>query len=118
MAQLVSMGAQLQCAMGSAPSVLAVVAPPVTGEMKPVANIMDMVPMTNIMPFGTCNILTSAAAGVPTPCVPATAAPWSPGSATVTVRGMPALNNSSTCNCSIGGVIAISSPGTTKESVA
>jgi uncharacterized Zn-binding protein involved in type VI secretion len=118
MAQLVTMGAQLQCAMGSAPSVLAVVVPTVTGEMKPTANIMDNIPMTNIMPFGTCNILTAAAAGVPTPCVPATAAPWAPGSPTVMVRGQPALNNSSTCSCSIGGVIAINNPGSTKESVA
>lgn len=118
MAQLVSMGAQLTCACGAAPSALMVVAPPVTGEVKPIANIMDHIPMTNILPFGTCTILTAAALGVPTPCVPATAAPWSPGSATVMVRGQPALNSTSMCNCMIGGVITISSPGTTKESVA
>lgn len=118
MAQLVTMGAQLQCAMGTAPSVLMVVDARVTGEVKPSANIMDHIPMTNILPFGTCNILTAAAAGVPTPCVPATAAPWAPGSATVMVRGMPALNNSSKCICSIGGVISITNPGTTKETVA
>jgi len=117
MAQLVTMGAQLTCASGTAPSVLAVVAPTVTGEVKPTANIMDSVPMTNIMPFGTCNVLTAAASGVPTPCVPATT-PWAPGSPTVMVRGQPALNNSSTCTCSIGGVISISMPGSTKESVA
>jgi hypothetical protein len=118
MAQLVTMGAQLQCAQGTAPSVLAVVVPTVTGEVKPTANIMDSVPMTNIMPFGTCNVLTAAAAGVPTPCVPATAGPWSPGSPTVTVRGQPALNSSSSCSCTIGGMISITNPGTTKESVA
>jgi hypothetical protein len=118
MAQLVTMGAQLQCTSGTAPSVLMVVAPPVTGEVKPAANIMDHVPMTNILPFGTCNVLTAAAAGVPTPCVPATAAPWAPGSPTVMVRGMPALNNTSKCVCSIGGMISITNPGTTKEGVA
>jgi len=118
MAQLVTMGAQLQCTSGTAPSVLAVVAPPVTGEMKPTANIMDHIPMTNIMPFGTCNVLTAAASGVPTPCVPATAAPWAPGSPTVMVRQAPALNNSSTCTCCIGGCISIVMPGTTKEGVA
>lgn len=118
MAQLVTMGAQLQCVQGSAPSVLAVPAAMVTGEVKPAANIMDSIPMTNIMPFGTCTVLTSAAAGVPTPCVPATAGPWTPGSHTVMVRGAPALNNTSTCTCTIGGVISIANPGTTKEGVA
>src|SRR5215471_6317951 len=118
MAQLVTMGAQLQCTSGTAPSVLMVVVPTVTGEVKPSANIMDHIPMTNILPFGTCNVLTAAAAGVPTPCVPATAAPWAPGSATVMVRGMPALNSTSKCVCSIGGMISITTPGTTKETVA
>lgn len=118
MAQLVSMGAQLTCAAGAAPSVLVVAPPTVTGEMKPIANIMDNIPVTNIPPFGTCNILTAAAAGVPTPCVPAPAGPWAPGSPTVTVRGMPALNSTSKCACSIGGVISIAMPGTTKEMVA
>ena len=112
------MGAQLQCVSGSAPSVLVVPTPNVTGEVKPTANIMDSIPMTNIMPFGTCTVLTAAASGVPTPCVPATAGPWAPGSPTVMVRGQPALNNTSTCTCTIGGVITITNPGTTKESVA
>ena len=118
MAQLVTMGAQLQCVSGSAPSVLAVPAAMVTGEVKPTANIMDSIPMTNIMPFGTCTVLTAAASGVSTPCVPATAGPWAPGSPTVMVRGQPALNNTSTCTCTIGGVISITNPGTTKEGVA
>ena len=118
MAQLVSMTAQLTCAAGSAPSNLIVVDPTVLAEGNLAANIMDNIPMTNILPFGTCNILTSAAAGVPTPCVPATAAPWSPGSPTVMLRGQPALNSTSMCNCTIGGAITITNPGTTKEMVA
>ena len=64
MPQLVSMGAQLTCCCGAAPSVLMVAVPMVTGEVKPVANIMDNIPMTNIMPFGVCQILTASAAGV------------------------------------------------------
>src|SRR3954471_22493918 len=112
------MGPQLQCPMGSAAFGLSVVVPIAPGETKPTANIMDSVPMTNIMPFGTCNVLTAAAAGVPTPCVPATAGPWAPGSPTVMVRGQPALNSSSSCSCSIGGMISITNPGTTKETVA
>ena len=35
MAQLVAMEAQLQCAMGTAPSVLVVVVPTVTAEVSP-----------------------------------------------------------------------------------
>ncbi|MBL8848435.1 MAG: DUF4280 domain-containing protein [Planctomycetaceae bacterium] len=118
MAQLVAMSAMMACTSGTAPSTLVVVVPTVTAESKPAANIMDHVPMMNIMPFGTCNVLTAAALGVPTPCVPAVVAPWAPGSATVTLRGMPALNNTSKCACVIGGAISITNPGTTKESVA
>jgi Domain of unknown function (DUF4280) len=118
MAQLVAMSAQLQCTSGTAPSVLAVLVPTVTSEMKATANILDNIPMANIPPFGTCNVLTAAALGVPTPCVPAIPAPWAPGSATVTVRGMPALNNTSKCVCAIGGSISITNAGTTKETVA
>jgi hypothetical protein len=118
MAQLVTMGAQMQCTSGTAPSVLVVPVATVTGEVKPTANIMDNVPISNIPPFGTCNVLTAAASGVPTPCVPAIPAPWAPGSPTVMVRGMPALNSTSKCTCAIGGVISITNPGTTKETVA
>jgi len=118
MAQLVTMGAQMQCTSGTAPSVLVVAPPTVTGEVKPTANIMDNIPIANIPPFGTCNVLTAAAAGVPTPCVPAIPAPWAPGSPTVMVRGMPALNSTSKCVCAIGGSISILNPGTTKEMVA
>jgi hypothetical protein len=35
----------------------------------------------------------------------------------VTVRMMPALNSTSKCNCSFGGVISITNPGTTTETV-
>ena len=127
MAQQVVMGAMLQCSFGVAPATLIVALPTVTGEMKPAANIMDNVPVSNIPPFGMCNSLanpavaaaTSAALGVltPQPCVPVIAAPWTPGSATVMVRKMPALNSTSTCMCNWAGVITISNPGTTKEMV-
>lgn len=117
MGQLVAAGPTLVCAAGTAPSTLVVIPPTTTAEKKPAANIMDYVPTVNIVPFGTCNILTAAASGVPTPCVPATVAPWAPGSPTVLVRGMPALNNTSICNCAVGGAITISFAGTTTEMV-
>jgi hypothetical protein len=89
----------------------------------PAANIMDYVPMVNIPPFGMCMSLanpavasaTSAALGVltPMPCVPVIVAPWTPGSPTVLIAYMPALNNTSTCMCTWAGVIIITNPGQT-----
>jgi hypothetical protein len=87
----------------------------------PAANIMDNKPMVNIPPFGMCMSLanptvaaaTAAALGVltPMPCVPVIPAPWAPGSAKVMLGNMPALNNTSTCNCAYGGVIQITVAG-------
>jgi hypothetical protein len=39
--------------------------------------------------------------------------PWSPGSAAVTVGGVPALDDSSQCSCGWGGSITITSAGQT-----
>jgi 1-acyl-sn-glycerol-3-phosphate acyltransferase len=112
MPQLVVNGALLQCTTGTAPSTLIVLPKNrVNGSKVPAANIMDYVPMMNIMPFGTCNVLTAAALGVPTPCVPAVVAPWAPGSPTVMVGKLPALTNTSKAVCTIGGAISINMAG-------
>lgn len=111
-------GAMLMCTFGLAPSTLAVVPKSRTlDEGAPMANIGDNVPMVNITPFGLCNSLanpitasqTAAAAGVLTPgtCTPAPLAPWFPGSPTVLVGGMPALDTNSKCACAYGGVISV-----------
>jgi Domain of unknown function (DUF4280) len=94
----------------------------------PSANIMDHVPMLNIPPFGMCNSLanpmvaaaTAAAMGAltPMPCIPVTSAPWAPGSPTVQIANMPALNDSSTLPCNWGGVIQVSMAGQTTVTVA
>ncbi len=128
MAQKVSLAAQLQCTMGMAPSVFMVVVPTVVDEFHPSANIMDNIPMTNILPFGMCKspanptvaAATAAALGVltPMPCIPVIPAPWAPGSPTVMLRNEPALNSTSKCMCAYGGVISITNPGTTKEMIA
>jgi hypothetical protein len=62
---------------------------------------------------------TAAALGVltPMPCIPNTTAPWAPGSPTVMVGNMPALNNSSKLMCMWGGVIQITFPGQTQTMV-
>jgi hypothetical protein len=97
-----------------------------TGNM-PAANIMDHVPMTNIMPFGMCTSLanptvaaaTSAAMGVltPMPCIPATASPWIPGAATVMLGNMPALDNTCKLMCNWAGVIQVVVPGQMTEQI-
>src|SRR5690348_4361016 len=115
-------GAMMACSFGVAPASLTVLpANRVTVGGVPAANIMDHVPMMNIPTFGMCMSLsnpqvaaaTSAALGVltPQPCIPVTSSPWAPGSLKVTVGGVPALDNTSTCQCAWGGVISVTQPG-------
>src|SRR6516162_5891547 len=107
MPQQVCNGATLQCSMGMAPSSLVVLpVNRVTTGQQPDANIMDHVPMVNIMPFGMCMSLanpevasaTAAALGVltPMPCIPNTPSPWVPGAVTVLLGNQPTLDNVST----------------------
>jgi Domain of unknown function (DUF4280) len=121
MSNLVCMGAMLQCSFGAAPSSLVVLPQNAVLTGTPAATIMDNAPMVNILPFAMCNspanptvaAATAAALGVltPMPCIPVTAAPWAPGSPTVLIGNMPALNNSSKLLCNWGGVIEITQPG-------
>lgn len=112
----VCQGAMLQCSFGNAPSTLNVL-PAITVNVtsKPMATIMDNQPFVNIIPFGMCMnpanpavaSATAAALGVltPMPCIPVITAPWTPGSVTVTLKGKPALTDSSLLMCAYGGVI-------------
>ena len=121
MAMQVCMGAMMQCSFGAAPSSLVVLPANRTLTGTPAANIMDSAPIVNVPPFGVCSsaanpnvaAATAAALGVltPMPCVPVIPAPWAPGSPTVLIANMPALNNSSKLTCAWGGVIQIGSPG-------
>ncbi|TWI69397.1 uncharacterized protein DUF4280 [Pseudoduganella lurida] len=128
MASQVAMGALMKCSFGAAPASLAVLpVNRVLAEGPPAANIMDHQPLVNILPFGVCQspanpvvaAATAAALGVltPMPCVPATAAPWTPGAATVLIANMPALDNTSKCLCNWGGVIAFTHAATTKTMI-
>ena len=124
----VCMGAMLQCSFGAAPSTLVVlpVNKVLTSNM-PAANIMDHIPMLNILPFGVCSSLanpvvaaaTAAALGVltPMPCIPATPAPWIPGSPTVLLGNMPSLQDSSKLMCMWAGVIQVIVPGQFTEMI-
>ncbi len=121
MANLVCMGALLQCSFGAAPSTLAVLPTNAVLTGTPSANIMDHIPIVNIAPFGVCSSLsnptvataTTAALGVltPMPCIPVTPAPWAPGAPTVLLANMPALDNTSKLTCTWGGVIQINMAG-------
>ena len=121
MGQQVCAGAMLACSFGAAPGTLAVLPANNVATGAADATIMDNKPAVNIAPFGMClspsnptvAAATAAALGVltPMPCVPATSAPWTPGSPTVLIGGMPALNNASKLMCSFGGVIQITMPG-------
>jgi hypothetical protein len=122
MPQQVCMGAVMMCSFGMAPSSLVVLpVNRVNTDMVPDANIMDHIPMVNIMPFGVCTTpsnpvvasATAAALGVltPMPCIPATTTPWTPGAPTVNLGNFPTLDSTSTLMCMWGGVITIEEPG-------
>src|SRR5262245_37596847 len=109
----VVMGATLQCTCGSAPSKLVV-----TSQLQAkvgtqlAAPVMDHAPAVNIPPFGTCSVLTAVASGTPTPCVPAPAGPWAPGSrSNVKIGNQLVLLASDKLTCTAAGVIAIVDPG-------
>jgi hypothetical protein len=118
----VCMGAMMQCSFGMAPSSLVVLPTnKVFTDVVPDANIMDHIPMVNIMPFGMCTspanpavaAATAAALGVltPMPCIPNTPSPWVPGAPNVLLGNFPTLDNTSMLMCMWAGVIEFSTPG-------
>ena len=121
-------GAMLMCTFGVAPATLiATSAPTVTTSEMPAATIMDFAPIVNIPTFGMCMSIanpevasaTAAALGVltPMPCIPATVAPWVPGSPTVLKGGIPTLDINSKLMCMWAGLIQITYPGQVTQMV-
>ena len=123
-------GATMKCPFGASTSNLVVL--PIHRMItsnQPAANINDHIPMVNILSFGACMspgnpafvAATTAALGVPTPvpCLPVTPAPWITGAVSppVILDGMPALDNVSTLQCAMGGVIMFITPGETTEMI-
>lgn len=97
-------GARTKCGNGSSPSLLVV--PNSHGvylKGQAQLNINDCKPNTNIKPFGTCKKLKG-------PCSPATG-PWIGGKEDVLVEGAPALLNTCTNACKVGGAISITDDG-------
>ncbi|HWB67762.1 MAG TPA: DUF4280 domain-containing protein [Mycobacteriales bacterium] len=114
--------AQLTCTEGTSPAVFNVLPTSrVLGSERPVANIADHIPLDEVTTFGMCRSLanpevasaTAAADGTltPMPCVPALAAPWTPGNPTVLVGGQPAVAETSTLMCTWAGEITVVQPG-------
>ncbi len=117
----VTSGAMLQCSFGAAPSTFNVLpVNRVTAGGTPAGTIMDNVPILNIPPFGMCQspanpaviAATAAALGVftPAPCVPMIPAPWAPGTPTVTIANLPALDTNCKLMCAWGGLITVTQP--------
>jgi Domain of unknown function (DUF4280) len=111
----------MQCSMGAAPSTFAASGVDVSTE-SPVGAITD-IGAASIPPFGMCMSManpqvasaTAAAQGVltPQPCMPMVVSPWTPGSSSVMVGGMPALDDASQCACGWGGAISLLTAGQT-----
>lgn len=128
MPKQVTMGASLLCSQGAASSKL-IVLPinRVIADGMPAANVMDMIPIVNIPPFGVCRSLanpqvaaaTASAMGVltPMPCIPVITGPWKPGSKKVKIANQSALNDRSKCMCMWGGNIQIMKPGSKKVDI-
>jgi hypothetical protein len=131
MPKLVVQGALVACSMGTSPSKLSVLPTNETyGGSNPAATVQDTKPQVNIAPFGMCQSpmnprvasATAAAGGTltPQPCVPVTAAPWTPGSKSVAIVGAAApalLSDACTCLCQWGGKIQVQDPGQTEIEV-
>ena len=110
--QVVNATNQIMCPAGVTPTPLIVTTnQTVFGTKQLCATIMDCAPITNIVPFGVCSILTAAASGVPTPCVPAPAGPWQTGSPTTKHQKIPALRQCDKLQCTVGGMISVLNPG-------
>jgi hypothetical protein len=124
MGNQVATGATLQCSLGTTPSAFAA-SGAVVSTMTPAGVVTDIGP-SNVPPFGLCQspanpqvaAATTAAGGVltPQPCLPVLT-PWTPGSAQVTIGGVPALDDSSQCSCSWAGTISVTAPSQTSTTL-
>ncbi len=124
MAVQVASGATAMCSFGAAPASIMILPANMVNATTSAANIADMVPTTNVLPFGSCNSMsnpvvaaaTAAALGAltPMPCIPVPSGTWIPGSTKVMLKSLPTLHNSCQLMCSWGGVIQILNPGQTK----
>lgn len=121
---MVCTGATLQCSFGTTPATFA--ASGTQASATSPCGIVTDVAAADVPPFGLCMSManpqvasaTSAAGGTltPQPCQPVLA-PWTPGSTRVTINEVAALDDSSQCNCTWGGVVTVTSAGQTSVTV-
>lgn len=108
----------MTCSMGSSVSNLIVLPDrKILLDGQPQANIMDYIPLTNVMPFGMCSSLanpvvasaTAANYGVLTPqaCIPNITTPWMNGENKLLLKNYPALCQDSKLQCNYLGTISI-----------
>jgi len=118
---LITTTSMCMCTMGVAPTPFTpTVNPtaPTAGKLQ-IGIITDIAPGTNIVPFGICNSMTNPAVvaakavGAVAPCAPAPAGTWTPGCPKILVCNQPAIDQSCTLACALGGVISFSKPGQT-----
>ncbi len=98
-------GDQMVCTQGSSPCALNVTNHrKVMIDDKPAATIMDHAPGVNLATFGSCKVSGG-------PCTPATAAPWTAGSAkNVQANDHRLLMATDQLVCSVGGAISLMAP--------
>jgi hypothetical protein len=98
-------GATVKCSSGSSPSKLNL---PRSHGMyvngKPILNDSDTAAGANVMPFGKCRVTKG-------PCSPSPKPTWGGTKKDTLVKGCPALIDSSTLGCTIGGAITIENDG-------
>ncbi|MFT5779008.1 MAG: hypothetical protein ACI837_001965 [Crocinitomicaceae bacterium] len=116
MGKCVCSGAQLKCSFGTSPAnFLVLPLNMVNTTSMPAGTIMDYIPVLNVPPFGQCsspsNPMVIAAFGAPQPCIPVTIAPWSPGSPTVKIGKLNALDEADKLLCMWAGSIEITDTG-------
>jgi hypothetical protein len=124
MGNQVATGATLQCSLGTTPSTFT--ASGVVVSATTLAGVVTDIGPANVPSFGLCQspanpqvaAATAAADGVltPQPCIPVLT-PWTPGSAKVTIGGVPALDDSSQCSCSWAGMISVTAPSQTSATL-
>ena len=124
MGKLVCTGAALQCSFGAESATFSASGQKVSATTA--AGVVTDTSAKSIPPFGSCTSLsnpqvataTSAAQNVlqPQPCQPVISAPWTPGSAHVTIGRVAALDDASQCACAWAGKITVSSAGQERAS--
>lgn len=124
MGTLVCTGASLKCSFGSTPATFSASGTEV--DATTAAGVITDVSASNVPGFGMCSSMsnpqvaaaTAAASGTltPQPCVPVLT-PWTPGASEVTIGEVAALDDSSQCSCSWGGVITVDSAGQTSVTI-